>query len=62
MDNKDPQIFFTKKAISHEIYYTLYLQGGETDYHVHRKSTRMSRDILVFLIAHMCALYINGIA
>ena len=48
--------------MSHEIYYTLYLQGSETDYYVHRKSTRISGDILVFLIAHMCALYINGIA
>ena len=48
--------------MSHEIYYTFYLQGGETDYHVHRKSTCISGDILVFLIAHTCVLYINGIA
>ena len=48
--------------MSHKIYYTFYLQGGETDYHVHRESTRISGDILVFLIAHTCVPYINGIA
>ena len=36
-----------------------FLQGGETDYYVHRKSTRISGDILIFLIVRTCALYIS---
>ena len=32
MDDKDPRIFFIKKAMIHEMYYTFYLQvGGETN-------------------------------
>ena len=49
--------FFTKKAMSHEIYFTFYLQGGKTDYHVHRKSTPHIQGYTSFLnSAYMCAI------
>ena len=39
MDDKDLRIFFIKKAMIHEIYYTFYLQvGGETNNIMHTVS------------------------
>ena len=43
VDDKDPRIFFIKKAMIHEIYYTFYLQvGGETNNIMHTVSARLS--------------------
>ena len=54
MDDKDTRIFFIKKAMIHEIYYTFYLQvGGETNNITHTVSARLSWSITVFLIARV---------
>ena len=45
VDDEDPQKFFMKKAIIHEVYYTLYLQV---------ESSAQANNIV-----HTCTLYVK---